>query len=254
MYFVPFSIIYLFWVIKPLKRFTISIISIYLVTLDVLTDILVIFYWIFRGDYIWAIIQIMFILIGQIFGAFSSYIVHEDKEISSVSLTRVDKIMSFLGFGRAWFSIKSWSDTSKQQKYRKFYRKHKIFELMYESFPTVTLQLYVSLVSDQYSSTIFRSILFSFLSMSYSVILYLSAITRNNSIGDNNQDVEDKAMNNDMNVTNIELATTSKERGDTKIDPAKEDNHGQNKTLTSNPMTNNQQAIWSDLEDEQSPL
>ena len=100
------------------------------------------------------------------------------EEIIQVKLDVFDKIIALFGFGRPWFFIRSWSDTSKEQKYAKLYRKHKIFELMYESFATVALQLYVSLVSNHFSLTIFQSLLASFLSISYSVLTFLMTIIR----------------------------------------------------------------------------
>ena len=163
--------------IDVLNRFWINVVSIYLVVFDVVTDIVLIYNWIKLGNYTWASLQILFILSGQLVGTFGCYNIDNDKQ-DKLERNLLDKLMSLIGFGRAWFIISSWSDRSSNENYRKLYKKHKIYELMYESFPSVTLQLYATFVSDQISVSIIQCILATFVSMSWNVWIYLVGITR----------------------------------------------------------------------------
>jgi len=61
--------------------------------------------------------------------------------------------------------------------YRTLYYKHKIYELMFESFPSVTLQIYASLVND-YSLTIVVSIVICSTCIGFNAWMYLVNVTR----------------------------------------------------------------------------
>ena len=202
---IPFVIVRLFIKIKILNKFWINVVSIYLAVYDVVTDIVLIYSWIKLEHFTWAILQILFILCGQLVGAFGCYI---DKENNKLKLSWFDKLMSLFGFGRAWLVIKSWSDTSENENYRKLYKKHKIYELMYESIPSVTLQIYVALISDQISISITQCIFATFVSMSWSVWIYLVGITRSliYKRQDQNHDSLSSISGNNDNPT-IELQT-----------------------------------------------
>merc|ERR1712228_404281 len=123
-------------------------------------------------DYIFAVFQSLFILFGQICGSFSHKLFSEDFDI-----TRNDKIFSIFGFSGPWFLINSWNENNGMNKYKTLYTKYKIWELMFESFPSVTLQIYVSLVKDNVTMAITVSIIVSVLTISFNVWNYFVGLT-----------------------------------------------------------------------------
>eukprot|EP01084_Bolivina_argentea_P021594 40119_1 len=172
----PFWITITFFQIKELRVFTEDIITIYLVTLDVITDINLIFYWsVITENYAWALIQALFIFIGQLLSLSKEPTTKNKKEEKSIriTLTKLDKCMPFIGLGRPWYLIKAWSNTSTKEYYQTLNQRIKVWEIMMESFPSVSLQIYVSMVQDEYSSSLIQSILASFISLTWTVWVFL---------------------------------------------------------------------------------
>eukprot|EP01084_Bolivina_argentea_P120633 213846_1 len=159
-------IIILFFQIKQLKSFAEDIFTISVVTFDVITDINLIINWILHGDFLWAIFQILFIFIGQFQGARGTSQFEGDK---LDELSKTEKCFSFFGFGRQYFIIRSWTDTSPNDRYKQMNQRLKAWELMFESFPSVGLQIYVFFVTNQYRASIVQSVIASILSMSWTV-------------------------------------------------------------------------------------
>eukprot|EP01083_Nonionella_stella_P060332 157591_1 len=168
----PIYIILIFFTIKELKQWKLDLIHIYLALFNVFTDIVVVYYFFTSGEYIFAALQLLFIVLGQIFSSFSNSCsdIYDHDE-----LTATDKIFSFLGFSHPWFIINGWieDDTNGDCKYLKLRKKHQIWELIFEDIPTVALQLYASLVIDELALSIILSIIISIASTTYSMWMYL---------------------------------------------------------------------------------
>merc|ERR1719242_139047 len=137
---VPIFIILFFRSIPVMKRWTVSLIGLYLLSFDVIADVL-------------------------------------GKHDGTVSVT--DKVMALCGFGRIWFTVNWWSESIHSDgtgKYRLLREKHKIWDLMYETFPSIALQVYAGLTTDIPSVTLAASIGFSVLSVSFTIIKHLRNI------------------------------------------------------------------------------
>eukprot|EP01084_Bolivina_argentea_P187756 323351_1 len=174
---VPMYIILIFFTIKELKQWKFDLISIYLVSFDVLTNIIVIYYFITdTHDYMFAALQILFTILGHIFGSFSNSLFGEEYN----NLSKTDKILSFAGFGRPWFSVKSWIEIYDEKIYTKLATKQRIWGLMFESFPTVTLHLYAVLIAKHFSFSLISSIVVSCIAITYNVWMYVVRLTHQN--------------------------------------------------------------------------
>lgn len=138
-FLIPVYIILMFAAIKELKNWKIGILSMYLVSFDVVTDIVVIYYFIESTDYLFAVMSIIFIIVGQIFGSFSHHLFND-----GIVLTRTDKILSFTGLGRPWFLINSWSEKNEVKTYKTLYYKvcvvSIVFVVYYFMFNITTAQ------------------------------------------------------------------------------------------------------------------
>jgi len=165
---IPFYVSRIFSTVDELKKLSKGIISMYLIAFDVVTDIIVIYYFIQSGDYYFAVFQILCIFIGKLFGAFSHSIFND-----GVILTRMDKILSFFGLGRSWFLINSWRANDKENMYMILYRKSEIWEIMFELFPGIALQIYALLTLEIHSLSLIVSIFFSVLTINHNVWSFL---------------------------------------------------------------------------------
>eukprot|EP01084_Bolivina_argentea_P127882 226114_1 len=169
---VPIWVTVIFIQFKELRIFSMDIVTLYLITLDVITDIYLIWHWyIVTHDWVWATLQVSILIFAQIIASSKEPGVMQT--IQTIKLTTIDKIMPVIGFGRQWYIIKSWSDKSSEDEYYELSERVKIWELMLESFPSVTLQIYVALVSKTFDSSLVQSILASFFSMTWSIWVFL---------------------------------------------------------------------------------
>ena len=118
---------------KKYKSVSFSILGMLIGLLDITTDLNLLYQWYFiEKYYIWAIIQSLFIIIGQI--AASYFIGRKNDSIKSNSyltqthcnnntnshndhITKTDRIFTLLGFGRVFLGVKSW--TSRQYQLRR---------------------------------------------------------------------------------------------------------------------------------------
>jgi len=78
-----------------------------------------------------------------------------------------------MGLSRSLFLIKSWCEIDGENVYKALSNKHKIWELMFEGFPSITLQIYALMTSDEFSETFLISITFSIVSISFNAWMYL---------------------------------------------------------------------------------
>eukprot|EP01084_Bolivina_argentea_P151530 264477_1 len=134
----------------------------------------------------------------------------------SYNLNKKDKILALVGLGGPWFLINSWSEEetkeSKPKKYLSLYNKYKIWELMFESFPSVGLQIYALLVQNNVSISIILSILISIISITYSTWIYLVNLSQQSYAAANankkrEMEIEQKI---DDHENDIELRTITK--------------------------------------------
>ena len=167
----PVYIIVIFFSIAPISKWKFDLIQMYLVSFDVMTDVVVIYYFVSTNDYIFAVLSSSFIIIGQIFGSFSEMCGKDKMD----HLTRGDKVLALFGFAGPWFIIKSWTD----RKYALLEHKHQIWEIMFENMPGVALQIYAALTSGEDTNTgaLTVSIFVSVVTISYSVWMYLVKFT-----------------------------------------------------------------------------
>lgn len=150
--------------------------SFYVVAFDVFSDIVVIFYFINDNGPIFAALQMLFIIAGQVVGAITDVL--GDR---SGNASRTDLVMALLGYGRIWFGVNAWKETASadgMRHYKVLSKKHKIWELMYETFPTVALQIYAVMTIDVPVWALVLSITLSAVKVSYSSISYLQSLLK----------------------------------------------------------------------------
>ena len=172
---IPIYIILLFRSIPTLKQWTMSLVGIYLVAFEVFSDFVVIYYFIDEKQVILVVLQIAFIVFGQVIGAVADAFGRHRDELSVT-----DKVMASVGFARIWFTIKWWAEIAvngESGKYGALRRKHKIWNLMYESFPSIALQIYAALTTDLPPATLIASIIFSTVSVSFTMIRSLAPLS-----------------------------------------------------------------------------
>ena len=168
---IPIYIFLLFKAIPLLQPLSTSLFGLYICAFDKFSDLVVVFYFIVEQEPIFAALQLLFIVTGQVVGAISDVVVDVD---DSYSVT--DKLMAITGFGRIWFTV-NWCKESITQdgngKYGILRRKHKIWDLLYEAFPTVGLQIYAAMTTTVPVQALVISIMISALSVSFSTTMYL---------------------------------------------------------------------------------
>ena len=170
-FLIPIYIFLLFKSVPRLRGLATSLIGLFLVAVDVYSDLVVVYVFFEETEYIFAILQVSFIITGQVVGA-TSDVFGEHSENLSV----IDKVTAFFGFGRIWFTVNWWNEVMTQDgmgKYKVLRQKHKIWDLLYEAFPTVTLQVFAAMTSDVALTALVASITISAVSVSFSTIRYL---------------------------------------------------------------------------------
>ena len=194
-FFIPIYIFLLFRTVPQLRPLSTSLIGLYLVALDVYSDLVVVYFFIDETEYVFAVLQLLFVITGQVVGAVSDVFARDFEQLSVV-----DKVIASLGFGRIWFTVNWWEEKLCQDEsgmYGVLRQKHKIWDLLYEAFPTVALQIYASMTTNVPPQALVASIFISAVSISFSTMLYLGALLkvqeqenpRETSLGDSGQKV-----------------------------------------------------------------
>ena len=148
------------------------ILSIFLQLLDYTTTSNLVFVWYFDGSYVWATVQLIILIASQIYTCQKMCNVdniQNDTWYSNMtvqSITNFDRFMTLIGFGRVWMGCKS---IYQYDTFSHEYFNLKLYQMGLESLPSLCLQLYIGLVSDMSSLTLFASILISFVSLSFSI-------------------------------------------------------------------------------------
>ena len=180
-----------------MNQLSMTISSIFAGLLDYGTDLLLIFYWIKSGLYVFVSIELFFILYGQFVA--SKLINHvkdyctfdnenneddtqdnyndNDQKIK-VKWSWVDiiiKCIFALGFSRIYHSVKTWEN----DKYIEYeYKWSKLWEIMFESIPSVILSSYITLMELAGNSSdvtaVIVSMFFSFISITNTIVTILN--------------------------------------------------------------------------------
>ena len=160
--------------------------------LDYLTDALLIIYWILNQLYIYAFIQLFFILFAQIvtlylikyvsFYTNCSELEYNQKEASEDDLSsssndnksfvkhKILKNIAFIfGLGRIYYSVHKWDNKLVEYKFKWC----KLWELIFETMPSVMLSTYVTLIESLNGTTsisVAVSLVFSFMNMTNIIV------------------------------------------------------------------------------------
>ena len=175
-FLIPIYIFLLFRSVPQLRGLATSLIGLYLVAIDVWSDLVVVYFFIEETEYIFAALQLAFVITGQVVGAASDVFARDFGQLSVV-----DKIMASVGFGRIWFTVNWWEEKLNQDDngmYGVLRQKHKIWDLLYEAFPTVALQIYAAMTTNVPPQALVASIFISAVSISFSTVLYLGALLK----------------------------------------------------------------------------
>ena len=177
----PLLMITIFMASEELNQWKSDLVSLYLLSFDEIITLVVIYHYITdTNDYFFAAFLISFTIFSNVFGTISNKWFGEQYQ----NLSNMDKIIGFLGLGANYFKIKSWRQLNQDEDgiYTKLAMKHKIWGVMFETFPSLALRIYASLVTDSSetdkSLSLRASILFSCVNVMFSVWQYIVKITK----------------------------------------------------------------------------
>ena len=173
-----------------LNQLNLTIINVFTGLLDYITDLLLIFYWIYNKFYVFAMIELSFIIIGQIMSLllikdvpYHAGLPQKSQVVVQKSLlTRFTNIILSIafcfGFGRIYHSLRKWNG-NKYYEYE--YKWCKLWEIMYESIASVVLSTYVTLMeitnnnsNTNISVSVVVSMIFSFISITNVIVSILN--------------------------------------------------------------------------------
>jgi len=202
-----------------LRPLFINVFGSFISIFDIGTDIVIIVLWISGGLYFWVILQLIFIFGGTIYSAFyidDYYFIakgyeskenndkhsteicdnpirklnmlnsRKDREIEKIERNKEKakrlfwgRFFTLLGLGRLYHGIVGW-DENKNKDMEISNRILKVWEMCFESFPTITLQTYISLYTNL-NINIVLSVLVSFASISFTFfrVLYGDHFSKN---------------------------------------------------------------------------
>ena len=213
---------------KSLRKLSGIIITVFISTFDFYTDILVVTYWIYDEDYSWAAIQIFILLFSQLMS-----VIHfrdtkrNNKKYYNKCFTILEYLFTLTGLGRNWYTVLSFTF----KDFNIMMQTVKVWELMYESFPSLTLQMYLimSQNTSNYSNAVIASILSIFLNATLSVWFYLLE-----------RSTKTDALNTQTNTSVINVLETPKEVQLTEVtgDENGEQNTGKPTAITNDTDTN----------------
>ena len=161
-------------------------VSLFAGTFDLMTDIIVIYIWINSGNYFWAAIQICIIVISQWIILYL-LIVNEKKyntKTNIISLsTLFELFMIFIGLGKLWFGFKklvSIASVNNNNNNNNDFERVKLWELIFESIPTLCLTSYILLVEHDYSNdSVLVSMILSFFNVSLTLVRSIRHTSKN---------------------------------------------------------------------------
>eukprot|EP01083_Nonionella_stella_P268886 909269_1 len=168
---IPIYVIIIFWMFKELKNWKAGLASMYLISFDLISDVFVIYQFLENHDYQFAAFQITFMIVGQMFGAFSGICFDHGYQLDPL-----DRILNFFGLSDMWFLIKTWTETELENKYKTLYQKHKIWEIMYQSIPSLALQVYALFVTETSPFVLVSSTALSMITATFDISSYLAGV------------------------------------------------------------------------------
>ena len=177
-----------------MHQLNLTISSVFTGLLDYITDILLIFYWIHNELYVFAVMELLFIIVSQIMSSLlikdvphHAALAAKQNNTEETTKSARDWIKNILiscifclGFSRVYHSLKKWNG-SKYYEYE--YKWCKLWEIMYESIPSVVLSTYVTLMeitntnnnnNKSVSISVIVSMLFSFVSITNIIVSILN--------------------------------------------------------------------------------
>eukprot|EP01084_Bolivina_argentea_P216025 366944_1 len=181
LYWYPFAYIMLSWVLlfyssnnKKIQVIWVSILVIAISIFDYITDvnIIIVLFQQHQSTYvIYGIIQICILIIGNLFCViFVSDFYHSGLERREKLIAR---IWSIVGLGRIWYSVLSW-DSYKNYSMDYAAKSLKVWEMLIESFPSVVLQLSLTMTLEKhFSAGLYLSIAVTMLSVAFTVFKIL---------------------------------------------------------------------------------
>ena len=188
---------------SPIFQLNVTVVSLFTGLLDYLTDILVIMYWIYHRWYVYAAFEVSFIVFGQVA---ATYLIQDvpyyvnfnygnasnknpDDTRKASSMCNVLKTIIFgLGFSRIYHSVKHWDNKLIEYEYKWC----KLWELMFESIPSVVLSTYVAFIdtssstNDSLNPSVIISMVFSFINITNTIVVIFSKDQNNNNNNNNN--------------------------------------------------------------------
>ena len=140
------------------------VVSIFTSMLDMVTDILVVYTWIISGNFDWAMFQLGFILLGQFYSAVKLY------KLKTANIGAVEIILILFGCGKSWYGAKTFKHFDEIE----YFKKLKIWEIIFESFPSIVLAVYISIEQNKmYASSVMLSVIMSCVNISMTVMLIM---------------------------------------------------------------------------------
>ena len=159
--------------------------SIFLQLLDITTDYNLMYQWLFvSNDYFWFAVQAAIILGSQIMSSWKIGNADGDKiksnqmisvftevnyNVAVTNITNCDRFLTFIGLGRAWMGAKL---IANYDMFEQEYSNLKIYEICFESIPTMVFQLYIGLSyvdTNGLSLTLGASIGITFIHVSFTI-------------------------------------------------------------------------------------
>ena len=169
-----------------------TILGIFSGLLDYTTDLLLIFYWITSNLYLYACIEIFFIIFAQLLSVLyinDTYFENKEKKIQStknststcsqkirkqkrlgININPSNILMNVffgIGWGKIYHSIKKWETAQNEIQYKLC----KLLELMFESMPSVVLSVFVTLKDESnLNASLIVSLIFSLINITNTIV------------------------------------------------------------------------------------
>ena len=162
------------------------VLSFYASLFDYCTDLTIIFWWFQLNHTIYAWIQILIILLSNIAQTiFINYDRYDNKKYDKSQYTRFfQSMIAILGFARMYFGFGSWHEEKEKEKEEEeedddnnninsnfsIFRQLKLLEILWESYPTIALGLYVSLIDEKFSRSVAISLAISLINITFTTV------------------------------------------------------------------------------------
>ena len=168
--------------------------------MDMITDVLVVYTWIIDDHFYWAIFQLSFVLMGQFYSALMIFHIkyaNNNNNNKKSYFDIIEILITLFGFGKLWYGAK----TLKNSQTLSFFKKLKIWEIIFESFPSVALAFFISVAENElYSRSVLLSFIVSFFNIAMTVMLIMFKDRSNSNIDQENNE-KGNNFNKDVEIT-----------------------------------------------------